>query len=98
MTEAIAELDFNRHVQDLRETWQGRALRATHGSFNWPGRTNMGAVILSVLAHNFDDAFFVLLKAVFPDIGGIRAPFICSAAKIRSEEHTSADVVLSHAA
>jgi hypothetical protein len=49
---------------------------------------------MSILAHNFDDAFFVLLKAVFPYIGTITAPFICSAAKIDKRGRIVADMVL----
>jgi len=90
MSEAVAEPDFNRHVQDLRETWQGRALRETHDE-GW-----LGAVVLSVLAHNFDDALLVLLKAVFPGFAAITAPFICSAAKVNKRGHIVADVVLRH--
>jgi hypothetical protein len=87
MTDTIIDLDFNRHAQDLCETWQGRALYETyHGK--------LGAVVISVLAHNFDDAFFVLLKAVFPSFSTIAAPFICSAAKIDKRGHVVADVVL----
>jgi hypothetical protein len=88
MTGAVIDLDFNRHAQDLRETWQGRVLRETQD------KGKLGAVVLSVLAHNFDDAFFVLLKAIFPDFVGIRAPFICSAARVDKRGHVVADAVL----
>ncbi len=88
MTGAVLDLDFNRHVQDLCETWQGRVLREVHDK----GR--LGAVVISVLAHNFDDAFLILLKAVFPRFAGIRAPFICSAAKINKRGWIVVDMVL----
>jgi hypothetical protein len=85
--DTVLELDFTRHVQDLRETWQGRVLRETHNKV-------IGPVVLSVLSHNFDDALLVLLKAIFPDFAGIRAPFICSAAKISKRGFIVADMVL----
>jgi len=72
----------------MSETWQGRVLRETHD------KGKLGAVVLSVLAHNFDDEMLVLLKAVFPGFTAITAPFICSAAKIDKRGWIVADVVL----
>ncbi len=92
MSETFIELDFNRHAQDLRETWQGRALRETHD------KGQFGAIVLSVLAHNFDDMLFRLLQAVFPGFVTITAPFICSAAKINKRGQVVADVVLRNSA
>jgi hypothetical protein len=56
----LAQVVAERHAQDLRDTWQGRALAATRG------QGTVGAVLLSVLAHNFDEHMPVLLRAVFP--------------------------------
>lgn len=78
---------INKHAEELRDSWQGRALAAS--------RTEaFGAVILSVLAHNFADAIAVLLHAVFPGFKSIKAPFICSAAKIDHSGHIVADLVV----
>jgi hypothetical protein len=78
-------IDPHRHAQDLLNTWQARILRiATH---------KLGAVVLSVLAHNYDDAMPVLLRLVFPGFYSIKAPFLCTAGKIAKTGHVCADVV-----
>jgi hypothetical protein len=81
----IEDLDVRRHAQDLRQTWQGRVLAAASGP--------MGAVVLSVLAHNFDDAMPMLLRVVFPGFTSISAPFFCTAAKVAKSGHVCADLV-----
>lgn len=43
---------------DLRASWQARALAETEGKLH--------AVVMSVLAHNFDEAMPVLMQIVFP--------------------------------
>lgn len=80
------ELDHKRHADELRETWQARVLRETNNSY-------LGAVVLSVLAHNFDDAMPVLLRVVFPNFKGITAPFLTSAGKIAKTGSVVADVI-----
>jgi hypothetical protein len=47
-----------------------------------PAGGHLGAVVLSVLAHNFDEAMPTLLRVVFPGFTSIAAPFYCSAAKV----------------
>jgi hypothetical protein len=49
--------------------------------------------VLSVLAHNFDDAMLTLLNVLFPGFYSIRAPFLCSAARILKSGQIVADVV-----
>jgi hypothetical protein len=83
--DAAIDLDFRRHAQDLRETWQARLLACAEGK--------MGAVVLSVLAHNFDDAMPVLLRLVFPGFTTITAPFFCSAGKVAKTGQVCADMV-----
>lgn len=56
MTELL--LDAQRHAQDLRNTWQARALAETKGKF--------AAVVLAVLMHNYTAAMQILLRVVFP--------------------------------
>lgn len=70
----------------LRDTWQGRALAETRYE-------PLGMVVLSVLAHSFDEVLPDLLRATFPDFVGISTPFICSAAKIDKRGRIVADVV-----
>lgn len=86
---SAAELDFKRHLEELRGTWQSRALAATR-------RRPMGAVVLSVLAHNYDEgtALHDLLCATFPGFESIQAPFICTAAKIDKRGRIVADMVM----
>jgi hypothetical protein len=85
--ETVESLYFTRHLQDLRDTWQARVLVATQ-------RERLGIVVLSVLAHNFDDALPVLLQAVFPGFYAISAPFLCSAGKIDKRGKIIADLVM----
>ena len=82
LTERLAAL---RHMRDLRATWQGRALGHATGQ--------MAAVMLSVLAHNYEGALPVLLTIVFPGFAGVRAPFFCSAARIMQSGQVAADLV-----
>lgn len=73
------------HAQDLRDLWQARALALATGK--------TAAVLLSVLAHNYDDAMPVLLRVVFPGFTSITAPFFCSAARIAKTGDIVADCV-----
>lgn len=79
-------LDQFRHEQEIRETWQARALAHTH-------HQHIGVVLLSVLAHNYDDAMPVLLRVVFPGFRSIDTPFVCSAARVAKTGAVVADVV-----
>jgi hypothetical protein len=63
-----ARLEF-----DLMATWQARTLRAAQGK--------TAAVLLSVLAHNYDDQMLPLLQVVFPGFTSITAPFLSSAGR-----------------
>jgi hypothetical protein len=96
--QAVADLDFRRHAQDLRRTWQAGALAQAliPGEFT-PPRDKIGMCMLSVLAHNYsdprEDALAVLLRVVFPAFKSIGAPFLCSAAKIAKTGHVMADMI-----
>lgn len=70
---------------DLRECWQGRALALATGK--------TAAVLLSVLAHNYDDALLPLLQVVFPGFSSITAPFFSTAGKVAKSGHIVADMV-----
>lgn len=78
-------LAIDREAQALRETWQGRCLATATGK--------TGAVLLSVLAHNYDGAMLALLKVVFPGFKSITAPFFCTAGKVAKTGHVVADMV-----
>ena len=72
-------------AEDLALTWQGKVLRFAGGK--------MGAAVLSVLAHSFDEAMPILLRVVFPGFTSISSPFFCSAARIAKTGHVCADLV-----
>jgi len=74
------------HADELREMWPARVIHATRYE-------PVGMVVLSMLAHSFDDAMPVLLECVFPGFRSITTPFICSHAKIDKCGHIVANVV-----
>lgn len=80
------DLDHKRHADELRETWQYRVMLAT-------AKHKLGAVMLSVIAHNFDDAMPVLLRIAFPGFTGLTPPFLSSAGKIDRAGRVVGDVV-----
>lgn len=57
MTEIIP-LNAQRHAQDLRDTWQARALAETKG--------RLAATIFAILMHSYGPAMQILLRVVFP--------------------------------
>lgn len=75
-----ARLEF-----DLRTTWQARTLTAATGK--------SAAVLLSVLAHNYDDQMLVLLQVCFPGFTSITAPFLSSAGRVMKNGAVVADRV-----
>jgi len=83
--QAAIDLDFQRAADELRQTWQYRVLKAT-------GK-QVYSVLLSVIAHSFDEAMPVLLRVVHPGFTSISAPFYCSAAKIDKAGRIVADLV-----
>lgn len=86
MEQEFADLKFLRHAQDLRSTWQSRALSEIKGPFS--------AVILSVLAHNFEGAIYALCAVSHENFdGSIPAPHLTTAAKIDKTGAIVADVV-----
>lgn len=54
---------------------------------------NVAVALLSVLAHNYDDAMPVLLRVAFPGFTSIEAPFLCSAGRVAKNGVVMADVV-----
>jgi hypothetical protein len=71
---------------DLRASWQAKVLVGTKG----PARM----VVMSVLAHTYDEAVFTLCAAVFPDFdGSLKPPFLTTAAKIDKTGAIVADMV-----
>src|SRR5262245_30944093 len=77
---------WNKHRDELAMVWQGRLLAHTRYE-------PVGMVVLSILAHNYDTAMPVLLRAIFPGFESISTPFICSTARIDKNGAVVADVV-----
>lgn len=86
MLASLEPLHASRIADDLRESWQCRALVHTQ-------RSHIGVVLLSVLAHNFDDAMSVLMRVAFPGFESISPPFLCTAGKVGKSGQIVADVV-----
>lgn len=73
---------------ELRETWQVKALIATRQGM-------IGATVLSMLAHSYDDAMPVLMRVAFPGFTSIVPPFLCTAGKVEKTGAIVADMVTS---
>lgn len=85
MEGAVIDLDLRRHEQELRQTWQARALAGTQGPLN--------SLIASVLAHNFDDAMLTLMAVVYPGFDGTPPPlYFTTAGRIDKAGQIIADV------
>lgn len=54
----LPDLDIHRHAQDLRRTWQARALAEARGK--------EAAIVMAVLFHSYLPAMQILLRVVFP--------------------------------
>jgi hypothetical protein len=87
-TDPVVKVIEHQLAFDLRASWQARVLEASGG--------HLGAVVLSVLAHNFDEAMPTLLRVVFPGFTSISAPYYCSAAKVDKAGRIVADVVTTY--
>lgn len=91
----FVDLAFKRHADELRATWQARVLtpRFTVVAGFLRPRDLLGACLLSVLAHNYDDAMPVLLRVVFPGFESVGTPMLVSAAKVAKTGQVMADIV-----
>lgn len=70
---------------DIMATWQARTLSAARGQTR--------AVLLSVLAHSYDEQMLPLLQTVYPGFTSITAPFLCSAARVAKSGAIVADMI-----
>ena len=80
-------------AEELRDSWQAQALRATITD-------PVGMVLLSIFAHNYDEprpghpwTWRSLMAAVFPGFVNITPPFLASAGRIDKSGRVTADVV-----
>jgi hypothetical protein len=71
-------LDIRSDVRitfDIKDTWQARCLVAAR---DW-----QKPIVLSILAHNFEDALLTLCAVIYPHFDGfLPAPYLTSAARI----------------
>ena len=88
---ALNHIAAHKTAQELRDTWQVRALIETRDY-------QIGAVLLSVLAHNYDDVMEVLMRVAFPGFHSIALPFLCSAGRIDHSGRIVADMAASNGA
>lgn len=83
MTE-IKPLNFHRHAQDLRTTWQARCLAEA--------KDKTAAVVLIVLCMSYSTAIRTLLRVVFNQ-RDIQRPFFASGAEIQLSGKLVCDLV-----
>lgn len=79
--EAPLDLELFRRARQFREGWQCRVLKKSRDS---------RAVVLSILAHNFEDAILTICQAIWPDFAGLDRGLI-SAGKIDKAGRVVAD-------
>lgn len=87
--------DHWRHAEDLRQTWQGRLMRAVP----WDcaaglvrPRDKMAAVVLSVLAQSYEGGMWALMCVMFDRFVSIVPPFFTTCAKISRHGKIYADM------
>lgn len=80
----IKPLDFHRHAQDLRDTWQARCLAEAKGK--------TAAVVLIVLTMSYSTAIKTLLRVVFGR-RDIDRPYLASGAEIHLSGKLVCDIV-----
>ena len=96
MSDPVLTPSFHSLAEEVRESWQSRLLRAAlriEGSGLARPVDLMGAVTLSVLAQNYDDAMPMLLRSAHPEFDAIGVPFLCSAARIARTGQVMADII-----
>ena len=84
-TDPVVKVIEHQVAFDMRASWQAKVLEHSGG--------HLGAVVLSVLSHTYDEAMPTLLRLVFPGFTSISAPFYCSAGKVAKSGQIVADVV-----
>ena len=93
----VAEIDTRRLPEDLRDSWQSRVMAAATWRQSMAfvqARDEFGAVLLSILAHNFDsnDAWVVLLHLAHPYFEALSGTIVCSIGRIDKKGRVVADV------
>lgn len=92
MSERSESINPQMSGEELRLSWQGRALAFCHDG----SHGQLSAALLSLLADNYDETLPFLLCAVFGEVIGIAAPFYCSNPKIDKAGRVVADMIDKH--
>lgn len=87
MSEKSESINYRMAGEELRQSWQGRALALTEIE-----APKLCRVLMSLLADNYDDAMPFLLHAVFGSCA-ITVPFLCSSPKINKSGRIVADLI-----
>lgn len=83
--DAALDLTVYRHLEELCQTWQARALIGA--------KDRMRMCVISVLAHNFDEEYAIPTLLVATGDWPLKAPFLCTAARILKNGNVVANVV-----
>lgn len=76
--------------EELRASWQGRALALTELT-----APKLCRVLMSLFADNYDETMPFLLQAVFGSCA-VTAPFLCTSPKINKAGRVVADLISKH--
>lgn len=87
MSTVSDSLTIRMSGEQLRQSWQGRALAFAKNN------PQLKTALLSLLADNYDEALPFLLVAIFADYS-IKAPFYCSNPKINKRGCIVADLIM----
>lgn len=87
MSEKSESINYKMTGEELRQSWQGRALALTETS-----APKLCRVLMSVLADNYDETIPFLLHAVFGSCN-VLAPFLCTSPKINKTGRIVADLI-----
>lgn len=78
-------LAFCRIHEEMRQTWQVKSLMGSNG--------HLRMCVLSVLSHNFDEGDAIPTLMMVAGQWPLKAPFLCTAARILKNGNVVADVV-----
>lgn len=88
MADKSDSLNAKMTGEELRQSWQGRALALADEK-----SIQLKTALISLFADNYDDVLPFLLSAVFGD-WSIKAPFYCSNPKINKRGYIVADLIM----
>jgi hypothetical protein len=87
VSEKSESINYRMTGEELRQSWQGRALVLTERA-----SPKLCRALMSVLADNYDQTMPFLLHAVFGS-ASITTPFLCTSPKINKAGRVVADLI-----